>query len=65
MCSNYEATVFNITAIPEYIVQGHRFDILEDVGCFPATYNTPPAYALTLAWPVAIGAVSLVYCGEL
>ncbi|ETW79704.1 putative B mating type protein [Heterobasidion irregulare TC 32-1] len=48
--------------ILQCIVQGHRFDILEDVGCFPATYNTPPAYALTLAWPVAIGAVSLVYC---
>ncbi|THH15868.1 hypothetical protein EW146_g4686 [Bondarzewia mesenterica] len=48
--------------ILQYVVQGHRFDILEDYGCFPATYNTPPAYALVFCWPLAIGAVSFVYC---
>ncbi|KAF8877428.1 hypothetical protein BD779DRAFT_1475219 [Infundibulicybe gibba] len=25
----------------EHIPQGHRFNILEDVGCYPFTYNTP------------------------
>lgn len=48
--------------ILQYIVQGHRFNILEDVGCYPATYNTPPAYALVFCWPLAIGVVSFVYC---
>ncbi|THH17677.1 hypothetical protein EW146_g3173 [Bondarzewia mesenterica] len=48
--------------ILQYIVEGHRFDIIEDVGCYPVTYNTPPAYALVFVWPVAIGAVSFVYC---
>ncbi|EIW84608.1 STE3-like pheromone receptor [Coniophora puteana RWD-64-598 SS2] len=46
----------------QYVVQGHRFNIYEEVGCYPFTYNTPPAYPLVFAWPVAIGCVSAVYC---
>ncbi|KDQ50788.1 hypothetical protein JAAARDRAFT_211492 [Jaapia argillacea MUCL 33604] len=46
-----------------FILQGHRFDIFEDVGCFPVVYNTPPAYALVAAWPLAISAISAVYGG--
>ncbi|KAH7882760.1 pheromone A receptor-domain-containing protein [Phlebopus sp. FC_14] len=38
-----------------YVVQGHRFNIFEEVGCYPFTWNTPPAYALVFAWPIAIG----------
>lgn len=45
-----------------YIVQGHRFDIFEEVGCFPGVYNTALAYLLISAWPVAIGLLSAVYC---
>lgn len=48
--------------ILEIIVQGHRFNIFEEIGCFPATYNTPPAYPLVFCWPVAISLVSAVYC---
>ena len=48
--------------ILQYIVQGHRFNIFEDVGCYPATWNTTPAYPLVFCWPVAIGLVSAVYC---
>jgi pheromone a factor receptor len=47
----------------QYIVQGHRFNIFEDVGCFPFTYNTPPAFVLVHCQPVLIGLVSAVYCG--
>ncbi|KAH7912936.1 pheromone A receptor-domain-containing protein [Hygrophoropsis aurantiaca] len=47
----------------EYIVQGHRFDIYEEIGCYPATYNTPPSYPLVLMWPVVIGLISAVYAG--
>lgn len=47
----------------QYVVQGHRFNIYEDIGCFPMTYNTPVAYPLVYCWPVAIGLVSAVYCG--
>ncbi|KAH7926791.1 STE3-like pheromone receptor [Leucogyrophana mollusca] len=45
----------------EYIVQGHRFDIYEQIGCYPATYNTTLSYPLVLMWPVVIGLVSSVY----
>ncbi|EAU87392.2 pheromone B alpha 1 receptor [Coprinopsis cinerea okayama7 len=48
--------------ILQYIPQGHRFNIFEDVGCYPFTYNTPVAFALVWCPPVAIGLVSGVYC---
>ncbi|EEB91364.1 hypothetical protein MPER_10282 [Moniliophthora perniciosa FA553] len=48
--------------ILHYIPQGHRFDIFEDVGCYPTTYNTWVAFVLVWSWPVAIGCVSAVYC---
>ncbi|KLO16518.1 STE3-domain-containing protein [Schizopora paradoxa] len=45
-----------------YFVQGHRFDILEQVGCLPATFNTLPAYFLLWSWPLILGGISMVYC---
>ncbi|KAG1750486.1 pheromone A receptor-domain-containing protein [Suillus paluster] len=48
--------------ILQYIVQGHRFNIFEEIGCYPATFNTPPAYALVFVWPVVIGCFSAYYC---
>jgi len=45
-----------------YIVQGHRYNLFEILGCYPAIYNTIPAYPLVYMWPVAIGLVSAVYC---
>ncbi|CAL1697584.1 unnamed protein product [Somion occarium] len=44
-----------------YIVQGHRFNILEEVGCLPEIFNTPPAYPLVFMWPVLLGCISFVY----
>lgn len=44
-----------------YIVQGHRFDILQDVGCWPAIYNTLPAYFLVFMWPTLLGCVSFIF----
>lgn len=44
------------------IVQGHRFNLFEEIGPYPDTFNTPPAYVLVFAWPLAIGLVSAVYC---
>ena len=62
VCSSY--LLLTDTHLPrtEYIVQGHRFNIYEDVGCWPATYNTPYAYLLVFSWPVVIALVSAVYC---
>jgi len=48
--------------ILQYIVQGHRFNIFEEIGCYPATFNTPPAYVLVFAWPMVLGCISGYYC---
>lgn len=46
----------------QYIVQGHRFNIFEDIGCFPFTYNTPPAFVLVHIQPLLVGVISFIYC---
>ncbi|KAA1466859.1 STE3-domain-containing protein [Dentipellis sp. KUC8613] len=48
--------------ILQIIVEGHRYNILEDIGCYPFTFNTPLAYPLTIIWPIVIGLVSSCYC---
>jgi pheromone a factor receptor len=50
-----------LVMVLQYIVQGHRFDIFEDVGCRPFTYNTPPAYPLVIFPPLVIGLISGIY----
>ena len=53
-----------ITLSPlDFIVQLHRYDILEDIGCQPATYNTLPAYFLVFMWPILLGLISFIYSG--
>ncbi|KAI0061190.1 fungal pheromone STE3G-protein-coupled receptor [Artomyces pyxidatus] len=44
-----------------YIVQGHRFDILEDAGCWPALVDRPPSYALVFIWPLILSIVSVIF----
>nr|ALK27861.1 mating factor receptor STE3-2 [Limonomyces culmigenus] len=44
------------------IVQGHRYNILEDVGCWPALVWTLPTLFLFQLWPILIGAISGIYC---
>lgn len=56
----YRANVCNL----DFIVAGHRFDIYEDIGCWPATVNVWLTYPLVLCWPLVIGLISAVYCGK-
>nr|P78741.2 RecName: Full=Pheromone B beta 1 receptor [Schizophyllum commune]AAB41858.2 B beta 1 pheromone receptor [Schizophyllum commune] len=44
-----------------YVVQGHRFDIVEDFGCRPATYYSIPAIFIVWVPPLTMAAASLVY----
>ncbi|KAF8842337.1 putative fungal pheromoneG-protein-coupled receptor [Paxillus ammoniavirescens] len=44
----------------QYVTQSHRFNIFEQIGCFPATYTTVAALFLILMWPVVIGLISAV-----
>jgi len=45
----------------QLVVSGHRFNIFENYGCFPDTWNTPLSFVLVYSWPVIIGAVSATY----
>ncbi|KAJ7642964.1 fungal pheromone STE3G-protein-coupled receptor, partial [Mycena polygramma] len=45
----------------QYIVQGHRFNIYEQIGCYPALYNSIPMYFISTMWPPLIGCVSAIY----
>ncbi|PPQ99740.1 hypothetical protein CVT24_009723 [Panaeolus cyanescens] len=51
-----------LVMILHYVVQGHRFDIFEEFGCFPYTYNTWPAYPLVFIPPLILALISAVYC---
>ncbi|KIK58767.1 hypothetical protein GYMLUDRAFT_45080 [Collybiopsis luxurians FD-317 M1] len=46
----------------QYIVQGHRFNIFEDIGCMPALLNSIPTYFITFSWVLLFGLASSVYC---
>ncbi|TEB23044.1 putative transmembrane pheromone receptor [Coprinellus micaceus] len=50
-----------IIMVLHYVVQGHRFDILAQVGCYPVVYNSIPAYFLYFMWPLVLGVISFVY----
>ena len=42
----------------------NRYNIFEDFGPRTSVVTTPLTYVFFSAWPVAIGTVSLFYCGE-
>ncbi|THH02337.1 hypothetical protein EW026_g493 [Hermanssonia centrifuga] len=44
-----------------YVVQGHRFNIAEDIGCLPEIFVTPVTFPLVFMWPVLLGCISAVY----
>lgn len=50
-----------LTFVAEYIPQGHRFDVWEEIGCYPENYNTWVNLLLMELPPVLIGCVSAVY----
>ncbi|KAF7344883.1 Pheromone B alpha 1 receptor [Mycena venus] len=52
-----------ILQIPlQYIVQGHRYNIFEDIGCMYETFETPVSIVLYHLPPILVGCVSAVYC---
>ncbi|KAI0078456.1 fungal pheromone STE3G-protein-coupled receptor [Panus rudis PR-1116 ss-1] len=44
-----------------YIVQGHRFDVVEAIGCQPATYFSIPAIFIVWVPPLALSVATLLY----
>jgi len=51
-----------LVMILHYVVQGHRYDVVEDIGCIPTMFHTALMIPLVLMWPVVLGTISLVYC---
>lgn len=49
----------------DYVVQGHSYNIIEEVGCRVAIVNTQLAFVLIFMWPVLLGTISAVYSGRL
>ncbi|TDL21548.1 STE3-domain-containing protein [Rickenella mellea] len=45
----------------EYTVEGHRFDIYENAGCWPHAYNVWPTYLITSSWPLVLGLIGIIY----
>ena len=46
---------------PDYVVQGHRGNILQGVGCLPTTYNVTLAFPLFYMWPPLLSFVAVIY----
>ncbi|KAF9789562.1 fungal pheromone STE3G-protein-coupled receptor [Thelephora terrestris] len=55
--------LFPILCLPlAYVVQGHRFDVIQEVGCHASVVNTLLSYFLVTMWPILFGLISFVYC---
>ncbi|ESK91513.1 putative fungal pheromone ste3-type [Moniliophthora roreri MCA 2997] len=46
-----------------FIVQGHRFDIIEDYGCRPTTYYSIPSILLVWVPPIILSVACLIFAG--
>lgn len=49
----------------DYVVQGHRFDIVEAIGCQPATYYSVPAVFIVWFPPLLLSTITFVYAGKI
>ncbi|CAE6435196.1 unnamed protein product [Rhizoctonia solani] len=45
-----------------YIVQPTKYNIVENVGCWPNTHNSLVAVPTVHMWPILISCVSFIYC---
>lgn len=53
-----------IFMVTHTVVQGHRFDIIEQVGCIPAVYKSWAALFLWYLPPLFFAVVALIYGGK-
>ncbi|KAJ1301902.1 hypothetical protein OPQ81_000742 [Rhizoctonia solani] len=45
-----------------YIVQPTKYNIIENIGCWPTTQSTLLSVPMVYAWPILISCVSFIYC---
>jgi pheromone a factor receptor len=50
--------------IPDYIVQGHRYDIVEDFGCRPAIYTSVESILIIWTLPLIMVTLTFIYAGK-
>lgn len=50
-------------ALSEIIVEGHRFDIFEEIGCSPDYYDVTLAFPISFIWTPVLLIITLVYAG--
>lgn len=53
-----------LVMILHVVVQGHRYDIIQRVGCIPAIYFSLPAIFLMSIWPPILMGIAAVYGGK-
>ncbi|CAE6372428.1 unnamed protein product [Rhizoctonia solani] len=46
-----------------YVVQPNRYNIIENIGCWPPSQPTLLTVPMTTIWPIIIGTASFIYCG--
>ncbi|KAI0276044.1 pheromone A receptor-domain-containing protein [Russula aff. rugulosa BPL654] len=47
--------------ILQITVEGHRFDIYEEIGCIPNYYDVTLAYPISFLWPLVLVTITTVY----
>ncbi len=56
---------FPIAMLPIlYVVQGHRYDIIESIGCSIPTYFSWPGVTVRFLVPMAISLAAIGYAGK-
>lgn len=50
-----------IYAVLTIINQGHRFDVVEGIGCQPVIYLNPLAVIIDYGIPLSISVLSMIY----
>jgi len=52
-----------LTSIPDYIVQGHRYNNVQYIGCQPTVYTSIPGVFIIWVPPLLLSVVGSVYAG--
>ena len=58
---SFNALISILTTPLDVVVQGHRANIVQGLGCYPTFYNTALAYPLLFMWPVLLSCIAIVY----
>lgn len=52
-----------ILTVLQYVVQGHRYDIIEGIGCSNPTFMSVPGLIIRFIIPMVVAVTSLIFAG--